>query len=497
MPPPSAPVYAIPDCAEHTIPISARSRHSGPGHRPRWRRWLFALLPLCLLLGGGELALRLVGWPPPVPTAQGIPVNFPDHTFVWYRDRELGGWFQVTADGQEVRVNPLLRSRGVHPLAFPLHVEGEIRLFALGGSTTYGEPYTDREWGFPQRLEGVLRERYPQHRWRVLNAGASGLDSRALPGLVAEILDLEPDGILVYAGHNEIRGELLDTCTEPFRRQVYRGLSRLAVFRGLRQSLLGPEPPPDIPTILQHQDDCMLSAVQAMDDWRRRNGRGGPSDDPPPDSHRPWLPRWPARNDPLYLQALAAYHDNLERVITLAERRGVPVWLGLPAVNLRYPPQRSMADPRLDDHQAHRLELDLRRADSLVQQGDMAQAQPLVDRALAEDETNALAHYLHGLLALEAGRPEEARASLQAAIDLDYDSPRITSHMLGVLRQLCQKHDAVRCVDVAGAFQQAAPQHIPGSTLFVDYCHPTFNSGVQLIADTFADNLDPALLGGG
>jgi hypothetical protein len=63
--------------------------------------------------------------------------------------------------------------------------------------------------------------------------------------------------------------------------------------------------------------------------------------------------------------------------------------------------------------------------------------------------------------------------------------------------EVCAAHpEVVTCVDVRGAFEAADAQGIPGDqTLFVDYCHPAFGRGADLIADSFAGALVPWLAG--
>jgi len=126
-----------------------------------------------------------------------------------------------------------------------------------------------------------------------------------------------------------------------------------------------------------------------------------------------------------------------------------------------------------------------------LEQSRTVEARRDLDRALALDPTAASANYLSGKLDLAQGKLASARKRFQLAVDRDYFGDRITSHMEGVLRQLCQTNKEITCVDVKAAFTRASSRGIPGKDLFVDFCHPTFDKGVQLIADTLAPAIDP------
>ncbi|MDP2317696.1 MAG: GDSL-type esterase/lipase family protein [Pseudomonadota bacterium] len=132
----------------------------------RPRRWGFAVLPLVILLGGGEGALRLAGWPK---KDQGRSFT---HTDVYWVEKgslhlepfphkETGGTFRVSTDANGLRA--------------PLHAEkkpdGVFRVMTLGCSTTFGWGVDD-EQSWPARLEAVLAE--AGHPVEVINAGQPG-----------------------------------------------------------------------------------------------------------------------------------------------------------------------------------------------------------------------------------------------------------------------------------------------------------------------------------
>ncbi|RMD97873.1 MAG: SGNH/GDSL hydrolase family protein, partial [Calditrichaeota bacterium] len=92
---------------------------------------------------------------------------------------------------------------GAIPATFAVNKSHRVfRIFCLGGSTTAGFPF-DCQVSFPQQLRYMLRQAYPQYHFEVINLGISALNSYTVLDLLPAILDLQPDLILIYMGHNE------------------------------------------------------------------------------------------------------------------------------------------------------------------------------------------------------------------------------------------------------------------------------------------------------
>ncbi|MDP2305221.1 MAG: hypothetical protein Q8P18_04260 [Pseudomonadota bacterium] len=137
--------------------------------RRKPQRIFFALLPLVILLGAGEAALRFAGWPTKDPTRA-----FTHGDVYWvekgslhlepFPHKETGGTFRVSTDANGLRA--------------PLHAEkkpdGVFRVMTLGCSTTFGWGVDDDQT-YPARLEAVLAE--AGHPVEVINGGQPGHSS--------------------------------------------------------------------------------------------------------------------------------------------------------------------------------------------------------------------------------------------------------------------------------------------------------------------------------
>jgi hypothetical protein len=422
--------------------------------RPTARRLVFALVPAVLLFGGVEVALRLSGFTPVTAAEVAATEGFYGGAYVHRRDMEARPWFVV--EGGQARSNPRLVPRGFHDQAFPVvPPAGERRLFALGGSTTQGAPYEDRTRGFSELLEARLGE-----GTRVVNAGVAGLDSSRFPELAREAVDLGATGLVVYAGHNEISGRLIDRCLAPERvgvAWVVEKVRTLRVLQAWTERVRGVAPP-TAEALREHQDDCMRAA---LDRGLAEHGAG----------------TGPQRADAVAQETVTGFARALAEVAEIAVKADVPLWLGVPVANLREPPVGPRANPALDADTARAVDAAWRR----VQRGEAVD----LDALIARDPTHAGLRWARGMALLEAD-PAAARLDLQAAVDWDYQGTRVTTPLVAAVRHTCEAWPGVSCVDVAGAFEAAAPDGIPGEALFVDHCHPTWEGGTPLISEAFA-----------
>ncbi len=85
--------------------------------------------------------------------------------------------------------------------------DSTFRVFVLGGSSAAGWPYIYNAT-FPKYIQRRLNLLFPDYNNEVVNLGITALNSFALNDIFSDIIDYEPDLILIYAGHNEYYGAL-------------------------------------------------------------------------------------------------------------------------------------------------------------------------------------------------------------------------------------------------------------------------------------------------
>ncbi len=392
------------------------------------------------VIGLAELALWAVGYGPP--------------NRLFLLDKTAGSY---TANPEVTHrfFPPHLRRRPV-ALDFAARKPPDtVRIFALGGSTLVGFPNAPG-LDFPRFLQLMLADAFPDRRFEVVNCGITAVNSHCVLDFGREVLDYEPDLLVVYMGHNEFVGPYGPTT--PFvrlgqRRPLIRAhmqLQRSRLLHGAKEvffglsSLAGGEPP-----------RFGLHLVTGEIDW----------------------------TDASYGSTVDNYRANLDDLAQAAADRGVPVLLGTLASNLGgFYPLRSdcgggLAGPEL-----------AAAADDLLRQGRPERVRSLARESLRSDPYCAAAHFELARLQRMEGRDREAQASFALARDQDRVPFRAPSVFNEVVRETGRRHANVIVADVEAALAAASPGGIVGDELMTDYLHPTVY-GHYLLARTLIEQM--------
>lgn len=95
----------------------------------------------------------------------------------------------------QVAYNPFLRDKP----------DSVFRVVALGGSSTAGYPYLFNS-AFPERFATHYRSVHPTRQIEMVNLGMTALSSHVIRDMIPHVIDMNPDAVLIYAGHNEYYG---------------------------------------------------------------------------------------------------------------------------------------------------------------------------------------------------------------------------------------------------------------------------------------------------
>ena len=79
-----------------------------------------------------------------------------------------------------------------------------VRIFVLGSSAAQGVP--DPSFSFCRILEVMLRERYPDVKFEVVNAAMTAINSHVALEIARDCAAHQPDLFIVYMGNNEVIG---------------------------------------------------------------------------------------------------------------------------------------------------------------------------------------------------------------------------------------------------------------------------------------------------
>lgn len=421
----------------------AASGKPAPPKLHGWKRWAFPLLTVVLvplvLLGGLELVLRVAGYgvspdfwlEVEVPASEGAT----DEGGTFWSPNPRFGW----------RFFPPPIARG--PVISRIAREPEdppFRLVLVGGSAALGTP--DAAFGVGRMLEVMLQETYPERPVEVVNAAMTAVNSHIVLPIARESLRrLEPDGLLVYLGNNEVVGPYgPGTVFEGFTDSL--SAIRWSVWlSGTRSGQL-----------LRNMAD---GDQEAMAQWR---------------GLEMFEDRKLAAGDPQLEAVYSHLEANLRDLAAAARGAGVPMLLSTVAVNLTdNPPFASVHREDLtEEGLATWQEAYDRGVRQLEEAQNPEQVQPAL-AALAEAETiddgyADLHFYLahaHKLL------QETAEAERRWKLARDHDALRFRADArIGeVIRRVAEEEEGVELVD--GEAAVAGTDGPPGAEVFWEHVH--------------------------
>lgn len=442
-------------------PGARRDKLRGMSARSRPRLALLAGMLVLVALVALDLALRGLSWVPP-----DDPLLFFARTqepridpFVAAGD----GWLEIRPDwvndGRGLRGRRGLRAGrqfllpGFRPvrLAVP-KPPGTLRVFALGGSTTYGL-YVGAGDAFPAVLATKLRERFPGRAVEVVNLGCPGFASDRVVALLPRVLELEPDLLILLAGHNEMLGGQAGPASEltPALRLRARLLRVSTLFAWWNHLLAG--------TLRSLETEQVREEVAAL--------QAGQIPTFVPEEVPASLREAP--DEGFRARAAERYAQNVTKLLARARQAGVPVLVALPAANLRSPP--GLSAHAMGFAEKPRFDAALRAGNALLESGKAGRALERLDEAVALSPDHAAAHYARGEALRALGRLDEARQAYRRAVDRDARTHRITTRLEDALLQTLSAAQQ-GAVDLRPIFQSRLDD-ASRDALFVDHLHPT------------------------
>ncbi len=346
--------------------------------------------------------------------------------------------------------------------------EGGLRIVVQGGSTAAGFPFG--RWGsLAGMLQHRLRRTFPGREIEVIGTAMSAVNTYALRDFVEEIIELSPDAVLVYAGHNEYLGIL------GVGSRYALASDRRIILALLRVRNLG------IFQLLQRVRSITKGASASSEIGAEGTLMARVVGD-----------REIPLGSALYEAGLSQFRANLADLLARYREAGISVYIGTLVSNERHhAPFLSGLAPETNEAQWQSA---YDRASRALARDDLESAQREVDRVVALDGGSANAHFLRGQVLDARGEYRAARTAYLDAKDRDLLRFRAPEAMNGIIRELADEYDAV-VVETQRAFVRASPQHIIGSELILEHLHPNAE-GYFVLADAFYGALAATELGG-
>jgi tetratricopeptide (TPR) repeat protein/lysophospholipase L1-like esterase len=298
--------------------------------------------------------------------------------------------------------------------------ENGFRLFVLGGSTTAGFPYGNN-LAFGRILSGRMEPAMPDRTVEVVTVAASAINTYTLNDWMDEILKKDPDGILIYAGHNEYYGALgagsmLRAGRNPGFVRIYLKLLRVRFFLLIRNGI--------------YKIRSMISPAGGMVKATLMERMIGEKEIPMGSS--------------LFHLGERQFEYNLTSLLRKAKKRGVPVILGDLVCNVR-------------DHEPFVSSSGKGSADSL---------------------------YLEAVRMEKMGACDSARAYYSRAKDSDLLRFRAPASFNGIIRRIGSR-ESVPVAGVLSYFEKNSPCGLIGDNLMSDHLHPNIEGEFLLSLSFF------------
>ncbi len=426
---------------------------------------------------------RLRSWLPRVATALLVPVllfGLAEGALRWFGvGLPLGPTRPCQVDGkQEVCDNfpfaaaflPPGMLRTPRPYAFSAEKPpGTYRIVILGESAAYGDP--DPAYGFSRYLEVMLRQRYPDVNFEVINTSITATNSHAILPIVRDMDRYHPDLFISYTGSNEVVG--------PF------GAGTVCTSTNLPLSLIRGEIWFNSTRIGQWVNLKRASDPKTRKQWRGMEmflGSEVPAD-------APELP-----------SVYRNFETNLRDAITEARHTGAQVVLSTVVTNWKdCAPFASAHRKDLKPEARHAWTQFGQQGTLLESSGDIQGALQQYRKA-AEIDPNYAELQFRIARCLQLMRDfAGARAAYLRARDLDTLRFRADTRINEIVRRVgANSRQNVTLLDAEAIFSEASPHGIIGSELLYDHVHLNTQGNYLLarkILDQIVSILPPQLQG--
>jgi len=336
-----------------------------------------------------------------------------------------------------------------------LKQNNEKRIIVLGGSTTFGFPYT-YNITFPDMLEWMMKENDPSTKWNVINLSTSAINSFSVSDIVDRTGLLKPDALVLYMGHNEFYGAFGSASLEKGGALFYFThlsvkLRELRLYQVLQSAF--------IKTIVTDSpgDPLMARIV-----------------------HNKEIPY----GSSLYLKTRLNFIRNLYRIKQSAERLNVPVFICTLVSNEK--DLVPFASDFIDEELTHATLYD--EFQSLLAIEDTIGIKLwLKDLYLWEPESSIFS-YCNAKYLEWMGKRDSAGIFYRKARDLDVLRFRATTDWNQAIRQFAGDN-GWELVPVDQAFEKYSYPSFPGNNLFHEHVHPN-EKGYRLMAYTVLKKME-------
>lgn len=428
-----------------TVPENVQITEAAPTpSRSSWR-WLSisatAILAPVLLIVVAEILLRIFG----VGTPTGVMRPCTDQGRPAYCDNQFFA----------APFFPSGMYRTPRPYVIPARkAQGTYRIFVLGESVAWGDP--DPTYGFARYLEVMLRERFPQVKFEVVNASITAINSHVLLPMVKDQVQYQPDLFVIYAGNTEVVGPFgPGTVLTSWESSLPAIRARIA----LNSTRLG-----------QLAAKASGGGRNSAAEWR---------------GMEMFLDRRVRADSPQMRPVYANFAANLRDIGAVARRSGSHVLISTVATNLKdCAPFASLHREGIRPDELKSWEGLVQRGGVFENAGSYSDALKLYLSAADIDPQYAELQFRIARCLWAAGDFVGAKKHFVLAQDLDTLRFRADSKLNEVIRGVAGKGSGIGLVDAAAVLAGESAHGVPGRDLFYEHVH-TNPRGTYLLARAF------------
>ncbi|WP_114748988.1 hypothetical protein [Pleomorphovibrio marinus] len=337
------------------------------------------------------------------------------------------------------------------------------RVMVIGESTALGFPYSQHV-AFPNRLRYQLQMAYPDKVIEVINLSLTGINSYALYDFAKEVVEKDPDLVVLSIGHNEYYGALGVGSTSNL------GNSPALVRMGIKLR--------------------KLKTVQLLEGMAKALGIRKRMDKE--DLQENLMKRMVAKQEipygsKLFRKGLDQFEANLTYALKVFSSNKVPVYfLGTISNERNQPPFISRAGI-----EANQAEVE-QRITLLNDDLTLDQKANELKEILSLDSCFSKTHFMIGELAFAMGENNKARHHFQRAKEHDNLRFRAPEAINQIAQKVCLKYGA-RFLSLDEVFRKASPDGILGRELFLEHLHPNLE-GHQIMAKVLFTEISEDLM---
>lgn len=301
-----------------------------------------------------------------------------------------------------------------------------FRVFVLGGSSAAGYPFMPIG-SFSRYIRKSLEIQYPESNIEVVNLSLTAVNSYTILDIIPDVLNEQPDLILIYAGHNEYYGALGVGSLEYLGRNRFFiktavKLNSLRTFQLLRKAISA--------TVKLFSANDTEPSGTLMSRMAEKKQIEYESD--------------------LFNEGIKQFEDNMQEIIGLIKEKNVPLIISTLASNIK--DQKPFISIKYKDYPE--AELVFKEAEQIFDSGDITTADSL----------------------------------FRFAKDLDMLRFRGTEKLNKKIIELAYKNN-IFLINSDSALTSKSKYGIIGDDLMTDHLHPTIR-GYQIIGKEFFVNMN-------